>query len=118
MPCWLAGPHASLDAAAATILWQLSLTGSWIVVSSSGVLGGVHKTMLCAAQSPLHVCLEQCLPLLLHYMDGWLSGLLHHMGCYMPCWLAGLVQAFTLRLPLFGSLIAGLILVAASGVLV
>jgi hypothetical protein len=40
-----------------------------------------------------------------HYVDGWLSGLLYYMGCYMPCWLADLAQAFRLRLPpFFGSL--------------
>jgi hypothetical protein len=40
-----------------------------------------------------------------HYIDGWLSGLLYYMGCYMPCWLADLTQAFRLRLPpFFGSL--------------
>jgi hypothetical protein len=40
-----------------------------------------------------------------HYVDGWLSGLVYCMGCYMPCWMSDLVQAYRLRLPpLFGSL--------------
>jgi hypothetical protein len=34
-----------------------------------------------------------------HYIDGWLSGALYVMGCFMPCCVNNLAQAFRLRLP-------------------
>jgi hypothetical protein len=34
-----------------------------------------------------------------HYIDGWLSSFLYCLGCYAPCWVLDLAQAFRLRLP-------------------